>query len=398
MKKNIKFLFLAFLFVCIACVPVFGVSFYDSPSVFDDNAILTNIKFGGGTSVYLALDSQDEKVVTEENLNKTATILKKRFQDRGYNDATTSLVDKTIRLNFAQKDYIDSLITSVASLGEWSFVGSDPSKPLCTASMVKDAYVSANADGGYSITLEFTKEGKGEFFANTASYAASGASFYLMMDGQYAAMANITDSTVRDTFTFGSYEYTGAATLASMIKNGQLPSAVKIVKTEALAPELGTGVQVLIYGAVALILVALLAFFFLKGKIAGIFPAASLLSLIAVFLTAMANASYQLNFVTLITMTLCLIFAGFLNLFATTPVGNSLKKNNAVSGSAMKNLNKVTLKAVWAHAILLAISLVFMFFAHGMVLYAARIVLLFTCANAILYSIFVYFGIRTLAE
>lgn len=398
MKKSIKFLFLALLFLCIACVPVFGVSFYDSPSVFDENAILTNLKFGGGTSVYLSLDSQDEKIVTEENLKKTATILENRFQDRGYNDANASVVDKTIRLDFAQKDYIDSLISSVASLGQWSFVGSDMTKTLCDASMVKDAYVSANPAGGYSITLEFTKEGKGEFFANTASYAVSGANFYLMMDGQYAAMATISDSTVRDTFSFGSFEYSGAATVASMIKHGQLPSVLKIEKTEALAPKLSATTQTLIYGTVALILVALLALFFLNGKISGIFPASALFANIAVFFTAMANASYQLNFVTLITMILCVVFAGIFYLYATNGIGKSLKKNGNINNAAIASMNKATVKGIWIHAVLLAASLICMFFAHGAVLYVARIVLLFTCANAILYSIFVYFGIRTLAE
>ncbi len=397
-KKNIKFLFIALLFICIIAVPLFGVSFYESPSIFHDNAILTNLKFGGGSSVYLSLDTEDEKIVTDENLQKTADILEVRFHDRGYNDAKTSVVDKTVRLDIAQKSFVDSVVGSIATLGEWKFVGSDMNQTLCDASMVKDAYVSANPTGGYGITLVFTEKGKSEFFANTATFAASGANFYLMMDGQYAAMATISDSTVRDTFTFGAYEYTSAASVASMIKNGQLPAQVKIEKTEALAPAIGTATQTVIFGACAVLFVVFLLLFFLKGKTAGIFPAFALIANLAVFLTAMANASYQLNFVTLITMVVCLALASVFYLFAVSGVGASLKATKTVSASAMAKLNKFNVKAIWIHAIVLAISLICFLFVQGMVLYVARIALLFTCADFILYFLFVYFGIHTMAE
>lgn len=398
MKKTLKLVFIALLLISIIAVPVIGVSFYDSPSIFDDNAILTNIKFGGGTTVYLSLDTVDPTLKTEDSLNKTAETLENRFIDRGYTDAKVSVKDSTLRLDVSQKDYIDTLIASVCSLGQWSFVGSDSTTTLCNATMVKDAYVSANPNGGYSITLEFTKEGKSEFFANTSSYAASGASFYLMMDGSYAALATISDATVRDTFSFGQYEYSSAASVASMIKHGELPANVKIEKIEALAPALSTTTLTVIYSVIALILVALIALMILIGKVNGAFAVSALISNIAIFLTAMANASYQLNFVTLSTMTVCLVLAGIFYIAALVTVKKNLSGTGSVSSSAIKALNKVSLKGFWAHVIVLAIALICMMFTHGTILYIARIALLFTCADTILYFIFVYFGIRTLAE
>ena len=170
-----------------------------------------------------------------------------------------------------QKEYIDTIVSQIASIGSWSFVGSDMTKVLCDASYVKDAYVTANPTGGFGITLEFNEKGKGEFFANTASYATSGSSFYLMLDGQFAAVANITDKTVRDTFTFGAYEYQSASIIASTIKNGELPAEVHIEKTETLAPSLNKGVLTAIAIVSALIVIVAAVLLLIKGRSAGIF-------------------------------------------------------------------------------------------------------------------------------
>lgn len=415
MKKTLKYALIALLFVAVVAIPLMGVRFHnfgynkDSkewtndwttlvPSVFDDNAILTNMQFGGGSAVYLQFDSEDEKITTEENLKKGAEILEDRFQNRGYTDAKAKVEDGMIRVDFAQKTYIDSVIQSFGSIGEWSFVGSDMSKVLCDGSYVDGASVSANPQGGYSVTLEFTEKGAEEFFANTASYAVSGSYFYMMLDGSMAAYANITDASVRETFSFGQYDYENAAALASYIDSGALPAGVKVVKINELAPTLGTSLLALIYAVVAAILAAGIVSFFINGKKAGIFATIALLADVAILLTAMLTSSYQLNFITLITMVVLLALAALYMTLALRPIGTSLKDKAAVTAHAINDLNKYNFKSLMIHALVLIISLICFLFAKGNFMYIVRIAMLFSAANAAVYFIFFYFGIRTMAE
>jgi len=74
MKNTLKLIIIGLLLLCIVAVPVFGVYFYSSPKSYaaspndyyvtpgllQDNALMTNRQFGGGTSVYLSLTSEEE--------------------------------------------------------------------------------------------------------------------------------------------------------------------------------------------------------------------------------------------------------------------------------------------------------------------------------------------------
>ncbi len=415
MKKTLKFVLIALLFVAIVAVPLLGVRFNnfgynkDSkewtsdwttlvPSVFDENSVLANMQFGGGSAVYLTFDSEDEKINTAENLKKGAEILESRFQDRGFTDAKATVEENQIRIDFAQKTYIDSVIQSFGSIGDWSFVGSDMTKVLCDESYVKDATVSANPQGGYSVTIEFTKKGSEEFYANTASYAVSGSYFYMMLDGQMAAYANITDSSVRETFTFGQYDYENAAALASFIKSGPLPEAIKVVNVEEVEPTLGKGLLTAIYAVIAVLFICLVAAFFVVGKKAGVFATVAFVADAAILLTALLSSSFQLNFVTLITMVVLMILAGILFLAALRPLGQSVKEKAFVSANSVASLGKFNFRLIAIHAAVFFVSLICFLFAKGNFMYVVRFTMLFSAANAAVYFILFYFGIHTMAN
>ena len=415
MKKTLKFVCIALLFVAIIAVPLLGVRFNnfgynkDSkewtsdwttlvPSVFDENSVLTNMQFGGGSAVYLTYDSDDEKINTAENLEKGAKILEERFQGRGFSDAKAKVEDGKIRVDFAQKTYIDSVIQSFGSIGDWSFVGSDMTKVLCDESYVKDASVVANAQGGYSVSIEFTKKGSEEFYANTASYAVSGSYFYLMLDGQMAAYANLTDSSVKETFTFGQYDYENAAAIASFIKTGPLPEAIKVVNVTELEPTLGKGLLTAIYAVIAVLLLCFVAAFFFVGKKAGIFATFAFVADAAILLTAMLSSSFQLNFITLITMVVLMILAGLVLIGALRPIGQSIKEKAFVSVPAVASLSKFNIRLIAVHAAVLFIALICFLFGKGNFMYVVRLSMLFSAANAAVYFLLFYFGIHSMAS
>jgi len=415
MKKTLKYVLIALLFVAVVAVPLFGLRITnfgynkDSkewtgdwitlvPSLFDENSVLANMQFGGGSAVYLHYDAEDEKANSEENLKKGAEILESRFQDRGYTDAKAVVEEGSIRLDFAQKTYIDSVIQSFGSIGDWSFVGSDMTKVLCDSSYVEGASVTANPLGGYSVTIEFTKKGAEEFYANTASYAVSGSYFYLMLDGGMAAYATVSDSSVKDTFSFGQYDYENAAALASFIKSGPLPAAVKVVEVKEVEPTLGKALLTVITSAVAIVAIACIISFFVFGKKAGLFASLAFVADVAVFAIAMLTSSYQLNFITLITMCVVMILAAVLYVLPIRGIGQSLKEKKFVSAPAVAALNKYNLRILLIHAAILFVSLICFLFVKGNFMYVVRIAMLFSAVNAAAYFIFFYFGIRTLAE
>ncbi len=398
MKTILKFALLALLLLTILIVPLMGVSFYDSPGLLSGGSVLANMQFGGGSSVYLTFDSEDEKVNSEENLKKGAEVLENRFTARGYSDVTATVKDGQIRLDFAQKSFVESVISQVATIGKWTFVGSDMTKSLCDASYIEDAYVSANPAGGYAITMKFTEKGAEEFYANVASYAVSGSSFYLMLDDQLTAMATVSSSEVAETFTFGQYEYDSAAIIASMMKHGELPATVKIDRIESLSATLGNTLLTVILSAVCIIILACVVALVLFGRTAGIFASFGIIADCAILLTALLNGSFQLSFTTLTSMLILIILATILSVFAIKGVGKSLKEKKIVSSSALTKLGKINVKSIWIHGAVIGITLICHLFATGMFLYIARIALIFACTNIITYFIFLYFGILTLAE
>lgn len=396
MKNVLKFAIIALLLICIVAIPLCGVSFYDSPSIFKENAIFFDNQFGGGTRIFLSFEAEDEGDITDEDYTTAAKILKERLLAIGYSKINTEAKDKQISVEIPQKTYIESIIQEVSSIGEWMFVGSDMSTSLCDASMVEDAYVTANASGGYGITLKFTEEGAKKFQSKTASYAVSTSSIYLMIDGQFTAMASVSSSELRETFTFGAYEYQSAAMVASIIKNGALPAEVEIEKTESIAPAIrGNGV-VAIGAAVAVIILLCIALLLICGKLSGVFAAAAIVADVAILATALANGAFVLNIASLVTMLILLILATAFLIYVAAPLAKSGKMGKSLLASPNnKHLSKANVKAIWIHACLFAISLLGWMFVKGSILFIFRIGLLFACASFATYFVFFAFGVYT---
>ena len=400
MCKNIlKFTAIVLLLICIVAVPVFGVSFYDSPSFFSEEPILASRAFGGGTAVYLTFSDENKALINSENLNKTADILSNRFRAMGYVDTEITVSDHDIRLDLSVKEYIDSIVAQIATKGEWQFTNATMSDTICDGSMVQDAYVSTNANGGYGVTLEFTPEGQTKFAEKTSSASVSSSYIYLLLDGAYYASAQVSAGSVGEKFSFGQFgDYADAAKCATIIKNGQLPSDVVIEKTENIPATLSGAKQILLFSALALGFLICCVVLILKGKLSGLFPILSLIANIAVFLTAFANSSILLNLATLITMAVCIVLSTLFSAYAVSVIGSSVKEKGKISSQDMQKLGKINVKALLAHAILLAISILGLMVSRGNITYIFKTLMLFACANAIFHFVFVYFPIHSLKE
>lgn len=384
------------LLLCIVAVPLFGFNLYDSPSIFEENAIFTNRQFGGGTAVYLAVSDEEAEDITDEDYESAATILKERFLAMGYSDVETAVEDKLVRIDISQKTYVDSVIAQASTPGDWQFVGSNLSDVVCDSSLVEDAYVVANATGGYGVTIVFKENGAEKFMSNTSSYAASSSYIYLMVDGQFTASATVPSS-VKDTFTFGAYEQSSASTLANYIKYGKLPATFVIEKTEALAPSISKTIQTAIFAVCAVIVLALIAVLVIRGRAAGLFAAFVLIADVAVFAVSIVNGSFMLNVATLISFIVLLILSAVLMIQAVAPIGAMLKEGKNVS-AGFKALSKNAVRFTWIHALILALTILCLFFISGPAIYVVRCAMIFAAADFLLYFAFVYFGIYTLAE
>ena len=394
MKQNaFKLILLALLLVCVIAVPLCGVPYYDSESIFSDDAFVTDTALGGGTSLYLAPDETDE-MISLDTLEKTRDILLARLQALGFTDAKAEVVDSMVRVDISQKRYLNSLVAEVSSKGTWSFVGSSSGESLCDASMVTDAVVESSSTGGYAVTLTFTEEGAQSFYANASTYAITGSNIYLLIDGQYTAAATVSSTKVKDTFTFGGYNYESASRLASIIKNGELPATIRLEKTESFGPTLSKTVLTVLYTAAALIFVGALVAFIARGKGAGLIAFAALISDACILLTAMANQFFILNLATLIAVFVCMIAAA---IFFAYAIG-AVTKSGAISVSARTLFKPVNRKVLWIHAILFAVTMIAWLFAKGTFLSIVRAVWIFNFADAASYFFFLYLPVCTLSD
>lgn len=408
MLKNIlKKVVIVLLFISIVALPVFGFHFYDfgydsqnkawfsnwttiSRSVFQENALLTNRQLGGGTTVFLTFDEDDMGNVTEEDYDKVAGILKERLLAMGYSDTQTSVTEDTLlQIDFSEKNYVSATIASISTIGDWKLTGTSNTSIICDATMVEDAYVTTPMTGGYGVEVKFTEDGAKAFRSNVSSLATSGSYMCLMMDDQYIAFPSLQNSNVGETFNLTTYEnYSDAAMLATVIKYGALPAELSIERTQALPADIGGGLFVGIVVAFSLILLCATVLLLVKGRTFGIFAVMALLSNIAIFFTAVANAYVMLNLLTLIFFAVFAVFATVLYYYALL---------KATKGG-LPALKKANVKMIWTHAILLALSLILYITVTGPAIYVVRSLLLFTCANFILYFIFIVFGINTVSE
>ncbi len=410
MKNTLKLVVIGLLLLSIVAVPVFGVYFYTSPKLYSQRpsdyyvspgllqggSLTTNRQFGGGTSVYLSVDT--EKEATEEVLKSASDILKARFTAMGYSDTETAVQDGLIRLDLAQKTYINSVIDQFGSIGAWSLVGSDMSEVLCDSSMITDATAVANTSGSYSINVTFSEEGAKKFSNNTASYAHSSSYMYFMMDGQLLNFATVSSSEVKQSFTFGTFDLSSAIMYASIMKEGALPGPLTIEKTEPLAPSLSGAVITACIIAAVLIVLALFAILVFRGRLFGVFAGLVLIADIAVLLAANLNATFTLHLGSLIGILLMLAGSAAISYFAMSPLKSLSKENNKISSAIVSQIGKLNLKVILIHAILLTLSIVGRFFAQGLLLSIAQAGLVFTCCNFIFHFVFLFFPIHTVSE
>ncbi len=397
-KNVLKFLTIGLLLLCVVIVPILGVSFYDSPGLIQENALFTNHQFGGGSAIYLTFEEDASQLLTEANLNLTAQILKERFLALGYSDTRTSVENNLVRVDLAQKAYIDSVISQAAIPGVWSVSGSSMNESLCDASMIEDVTLSTNASGYYQVSLKLTEEGAKKFAAKTASYSVTSAYIYLMLDGGLAAYSQLSSTSAKNSVNFQVGSYEDGARLVSIIKHGSLPANVVIEKIEETPATISGLSLTLVLVSLAILFAAACAVLLLKGRTAGIFAIFALIANIAVLLTAILNSIFMLNLATLITMVIGLVLSVVLSICSVTPVGKALKENKQISASALPKLGKINVKVIWIHAAIFAVTLIAWLLARGSFLYIVKAVMTLTCSNAICHFIFLYFSVCTLSE
>lgn len=400
-KNVLKFAALGLLLLCIVCVPLFGFMFedYDSPSIFSDNAVIASKAFGGGTTVYLK--PAEGKALTAENYIKAAETLQLRLHDMGNTDAT-AVANGTeyIKVEVSQKVLIEQLFASVASIGEWSLIGSS-SEALATADMIKNVEVMTSAQtGGYVMQFEFTDDGAAQFKANTSSYAISSANIYLTIDGNYVGMASVSaDMTNKlnvNLLSFSANVSESVSLWKSMILNGSLPATFTVNATEPVAPAYSCAVRAVIYSALALIALASIAFFVIKGRTVGLFASAALISTVSVILISLVNKTFALNLANVIAFAICLIAMALFYAAPLKAAGEALKQGKKVD---LRPFTKLGLKALWVHALIFAVSVAVLFIVtNGYVLQVANLVMLFSLASIANYFVFIFFPAHILSK
>ncbi len=410
MTKNVlKFIFVALLMLSLILVPLVGVSYYDSPSIFEKNAVATNRQFGDGISALLAFEENeenDELELTDETLQNAATTLQERFRALGLSDTDVSVAeDNQLRLDIASSSFIDDIVAQYGIVGHWAITNSSMEE-LLVAADISDARLIVK-NGSYQVEVTFTEAGRQKFYNSTSVAAASGSAYmYLTIDSQYASFITINEPVNRDTYSFQS-QAMDPSLVASILKYGELPSTLKVVSSEVLPSKLSNGAIIGIAAVLAVVFVVLCAVLVSKGKMSGLFASLALLADICVFLTSAANGGFQFEYATLAALVCFIILAWGFYFFILNKIGKELKGEKSLSYALSRYEHKMNIKAIWIHAAAFAVALICYMISVSyfyisrfflVFLYISRIFLLGSVANIVFYFLIFLLSAKALAD
>ncbi|MDR0930176.1 MAG: protein translocase subunit SecD [Clostridiales bacterium] len=230
------------------------------PSVFDkENGIKLGLDLTGGSAI--VYEAQVDGTPTDSEMETAVGMLQTRLDGMGYTEATvTRQGEKRIRCEIPSVANPEDAVAQLGQTAHLTFQDMD-GNVLVDGNEVKNAVAEYGAldSNGLSqnyVKLEFTDAGRQAFKEATAKIAALKSVKETDADGNETTVsknylsialdANIISSPMVNeeidsdsAIISGSFDATSAKDLASLIRSGKLPFALKDVELTAIGPTLG---------------------------------------------------------------------------------------------------------------------------------------------------------------
>ena len=272
-----------------------------------------------------------EEVLTAENFAKVKEIMTKRLDSIGASEYNFRQDENGyIVIDFPDEDEVQDYVQTIYQTGKFEIVDSQTNEVLIDNSMIKQAFATTYQDSTGAITIylviNFNDEGKAKLTEVSSTYVST-----TDEEGNTTTKnvkINLNDETIRNTY-FGQTIETGqlqlsignsstdkdtlagylhdATIIASVLRYGNLPITYSIGYENIFSSVLRQEVIQILAIAVAILLVAAVAFMIIKYD-KGIFMGISWLGFISTFLLLLRFTNSMLTMNSVIAIIIICIF------------------------------------------------------------------------------------------
>lgn len=375
----------------------------------------------GGLSVVLTANNTDGSAISDEDLEKSRSIIESRVnmlgaseatvavqgdnqilvQIPGATDPTTALntIGKTGKLEFARLDsFTDEDVVSKIESGDYGsgystvsddfgnnfYVESEDENqltvesgtytPLITGSNISSVSIGRASETSthYAVNLNLDSEGTAAFAEATADLAPTKGQIVIILDGVVqsapAVQSEIPSGEVSIT---GNYTYEQAQSLQTVLESGSLPVSFSFSQSQIVGPTLGqdalaSGVLVALIG---LVLVMLYLLFFYKGL--GLLTAAAMAVFAIIYLGILAVLSmlgqFSLSLAGVAGIVLTIGMAADSSILTLERFREEIRMGRSVKAASQSGVHHAIITSVDADSVTLVSALCLFFLASASV-------------------------------
>lgn len=297
MKNSVcSFVLMLLLVVLVTAVAVFGISAFNLPGAFDDDAISKGLDLVGGSSItYVAEpDENAENFDMATALDTVESMLRQRLDTLGYTEATIAKMGTDrIRVEIPGIDDPEDALKKLGSTAKLEFLDSS-GNVILEGKDVKEAVANygqtseSSMGSQYYVSLTFNDSGRQKFADATEEMAklASSSKNYIdiELDGENISRASVSYRIDSDSCMIsGNFSKDEAVYLAELISSGQLPVVLREIELRYVGPTLGSEALASSIKAGLIGTLIVMLFMILVYRLPGLVSAIALVSYISIF-------------------------------------------------------------------------------------------------------------------
>lgn len=297
MKNSVcSFVLMLLLVVLVTAVAVFGISAFNLPGAFDDDAISKGLDLVGGSSItYVAQpDENAENFDMATALDTVESMLRQRLDTLGYTEATIAKMGTDrIRVEIPGIDDPEDALKKLGSTAKLEFLDSS-GNVILEGKDVKEAVANygqtseSSMGSQYYVSLTFNDSGRQKFADATEKMAklASSSKNYIdiELDGENISRASVSYRIDSDSCMIsGNFTKDEAVYLAELISSGQLPVVLREIELRYVGPTLGSEALASSIKAGLIGTLIVMLFMILVYRLPGLVSAIALVSYISIF-------------------------------------------------------------------------------------------------------------------
>ncbi len=310
-KDNIIKLILAILVIAaLVYVTIFGLNIGGKQIIKKASQINTGLDISGGVSIVYEAQVEDGQEITQEDLDKSKTVICKRLEAKNIFDylVRTDLSTKQIHIEIPsnKEDTSADPLAAVEGLDKTAKIEfRDPDgNVLLSGDDIKSAEYSDSAvdNTGISsphVVLTFSEEGSKKFAEATGNLIGKTIDIYL--DDQLITNPTVSSKIESETaiITMGDGTYAEkkatATEYAMLIDSGALPFSLSVINKEYIGPSIGQkALEVCIYAGLVTI-IAICIFMIVAYRLPGITASIALIAYVAMLIFVMTATGISLT-------------------------------------------------------------------------------------------------------